>query len=124
MAEVSVLDQDLNGLGWTIKSLMDQNLAREDVHKIAAKLRGSLVVTESESDVSVTLVYGQRGVSIQNGAQPRPTATLQGDFEGLSQVISGQTGPIKAVLTGKIRAGGNLFKLLTMAKTLISRETS
>lgn len=124
MFEVAVLDQELNGLGWTIKSLMDQNLDREEVRKIAAKLRGSLVVTEKDSGVSVTLLYGQQGVSIQNGSQPRPTATLRGDFEGLSQVISGQAGPIKAVLTGKIRAGGNLFKLLTMAKTLISRETS
>jgi putative sterol carrier protein len=31
-------------------------------------------------------------------------------------------GPIKAVLTGKIKAGGNLLKLLKMAKAVIVKE--
>jgi putative sterol carrier protein len=124
MPEVQVLDDDLNGLGWTIKSLMDANLEHPDVQKSVKKVSGSLVVTEKDADVTVTLIFKQGELQIRNGAVEKPSATLAGGFEELSEVISGQIGPIRALLTGRIKAGGNLIKLLIMARALISRNKS
>lgn len=122
MAEVKVLSDDLNGLGWTVKSLVDQNLEQPEMAAAAAKIRGALAITESEAQVAVTLVFDGDGVSIENGARQKRSASLSGSFDQLSELISGQIGPIKALLTGKIKAGGNLLKLLKMAKVIITKE--
>lgn len=121
MTELKVLQEDLNGLGWTIKSLMDENLKRPEVYESIKKIKGALVVTESDANITVSLVFDRGALSICNGAVDKPSARLSGTFEGLSEVISGETGPIRALLSGKIKAGGNLLKLLKMAKALISR---
>jgi len=122
MSEVKVLDDDLNGLGWTLKSLLDQNLERPDVQKVVNKIEGTLVVTEKETDVSVTVSFHRGDLAIRNGAVQRPSASLSGGFEELSEVISGQIGPVRAVLTGRVKAGGNLIKLLGMARAIIARD--
>ena len=120
--EVVVLQDDLNGLGWTIKSLIDANLQRPEIQRIAGKIKGSLIITEQEADVTVTVVFNGGEIAIRNGAVEDPSARLAGTFEELSEVISGRTGPIRALLTGRIKARGNLFKLLKMASVLISQE--
>ncbi|MDQ7783072.1 MAG: SCP2 sterol-binding domain-containing protein [Desulfomonilaceae bacterium] len=122
MPEVQVLDEDLNGLGWTIKSLVDENLEHPEVQRSIKKISGSLVVTEKDSDVTVTLLFRQGELAVRNGAVEKPSATLAGGFEQLSEVISGQIGPVRAVLTGRIKARGNLIKLLAMARALISKD--
>ena len=122
MAEVKVLQEDLNGLGWTIKSLLDQNLEHEKVRRATEKIKGSLVVTESDAEVTVTLFFEHGELSIKNGSTLKPSAGLSGGFDELSEVISGQVGPIKALLTGRIKARGNLLKLLKMARAIITRD--
>ncbi len=122
MDEVKVLSEDLNGLGWTVKSLLDQNLEKAEVRRAASGIKGSLAITETGAGVSVTLLFELGELAIQNDVIEKPSARLAGDFEGLSEVISGQTGPIRALLTGKIKAGGNLLKLLRMARAIISRD--
>ena len=119
MTELKVLQEDLNGLGWTIKSLMDENLKRPEVYESIKKIKGILVVTEADADVTVSLIFDRGDLSICNGAKARPSARLSGSFLNLSEVISGEVGPIRALLTGKIKARGNLLKLLKMAKALI-----
>jgi len=122
MTEVRVLDEDLNGLGWAIKSLLEQNLERAEVRRGVEKIEGSLVVTEENADVTVTLFFQRGELAIQNNAVDRPTGRLSGGFEDLSEVISGQVGPVRALLTGRIKARGNLIKVLKMARAIISRE--
>jgi putative sterol carrier protein len=122
MEEVTVIGEDLNGLGWTIKSLMDQNLEKPGIYEKVRKIRGSLVVKETGADVTVTIFFLQGRFQIKNDAVERPSAYLAAGFEQLSEVTSGQIHPIKALLTGKIRARGNLIKLLQMARAVISRE--
>lgn len=122
MPEVHVLDDDLNGLGWTIKSLVDDNLEHPEVQRSIEKISGSLVVTEKDTQVTVTLLFRKGVLEIRNGAVERPSATLAGGFEELSEVISGQIGPVRALLTGRIKARGNLIKLLAMARALISKD--
>jgi putative sterol carrier protein len=122
MEEVTVIGEDLNGLGWTIKSLMDQNLGKPGVYEKVRKIKGSLVVRETGADVAVTVLFLQGRFQIKNEVIDRPSAYLAASFEHLSELTSGQVHPIKALLTGKIKARGNLIKLLKMARAVISRE--
>ena len=122
MAEVKVRGEDISGLGWTIKSLLDGNLEKpERWHKIK-KIRGSLVVRETGADVANTVFFNKGEIEIEDGAIAKPTAYVEAGFDELSELISGQVGPVKALITGKIKAGGNLLKLLAMAKAMITKE--
>jgi putative sterol carrier protein len=122
MTEVVVQGDDLNGLGWTVKSLMDQNLEDPNVLGKVKNIRGSLVVRETGADVAVTVFFERGEFSIQDGAIDKPSASLAGGFDELSELTSGQVGPVKALLTGRIKARGNLIKLLKMARAIITPE--
>lgn len=122
MPEVIVKEEDLSGLGWTLKSLIDDNIAKPEVWEKVKKIKGSLVVKETGADVIVTLFFERGEISIVNGASQKPSARLAAGFDELAAIASGQIGPIKALLTGKIKAGGNLIKLLKMAKAIINKE--
>ena len=123
MSEVEIRGENLNGLGWTLKSLLDDKLDQPEVINALARLRGTLVVTETEAGVSSTLFFQGGSLAIADGKVERPTAWLSGQFEPLSELISGQVGPVRALITRRISAGGNLIKLLAMAKVIISKET-
>ena len=47
---------------------------------------------------------------------------LEAGFIELADISSGHLGPVKALLTGKIKAKGNFIKLLEMSQVLISRH--
>ena len=119
MTEVQVIGEDLNGLGWTLKSLIDQNIRNAGVWDAVGKIRGTLVVKETSADVMSTVIFDKGALSIRDGAVDKPSAFLAGSFDELSEVTAGEIGPVKALLTGKIKAGGNLWKLLKMAKAII-----
>ena len=122
MAEVKIRGEDVSGLGWTIKSLIDENLKKSEIWSRVKNINGSLVVTESDSGVTNTVFFAKGVIEIQDGAIPKPSARVAGSFDALSELTSGQVGPIKAALTRKIKVGGNLFKLLKMARALIHEE--
>lgn len=123
MAEVKVKGEDLSGLGWTLKSLMDANIGKPDRWQKIRKIHGTLVVRETGADVAATISFEGDDIFIQDGAIDRPSAYLAAGFDELSEVAGGQIGPIRALLAGKIKARGNLLKLLRMAKAMISTET-
>ncbi len=122
MDKVKVKGEDLNGLGWTLKSLIDGNLEKPKVWESVKKIRGSLVVRETGADVAVTVFFDKGEIEIEDGAIKKPSAHMAAGFDELAELTSGQVGPIRALLTGKIKAGGNLLKLLKMAKAVIDRE--
>ena len=122
MREVKVKGEDLSGLGWTLKSVMDGNIQNREVWASIKSIKGSLVVRESGADVAVTVFFNKGEIEIENGAITKPTAYLAGGFDELSEVTSKQVGPIKALITGKIKARGNLLKLLKMANAIILSE--
>jgi hypothetical protein len=123
MAEVKVKGEDLSGLGWTLKSLMDANIGKPDQWQKIRKIHGTLVVRETGADVAATISFEGDDIFIQDGAVDRPSAYLAAGFDELSEVAGGLIGPIRALVTGKIKARGNLLKLLRMAKAIISTET-
>ncbi len=118
--EVMVVGDDLNGLGWAVKQLVDTNLADPAVRAQVARLAGSLAIREPAADVAVTLVFRRGLIAVQNGIAPRATAYLEAGFEDLAAVSSGQIGPVMAVLRGRVKARGNLWQLLKMSKALIT----
>ncbi|MDH4265235.1 MAG: SCP2 sterol-binding domain-containing protein [Deltaproteobacteria bacterium] len=120
--EVKVGKQELSGLGLILKQVMEETLQDPNTWKTIKKLKGNLVVREKESSVAVTISFNHGEVQIQNGAIDKPTAFVEGGFEELSEISSGQVGPIWALLRGKIKAGGNLLRLLKMSKVIINQK--
>jgi putative sterol carrier protein len=121
MAEVKIIGADLNGLGWTVKSLIDENLKKPDIRKRVKNIQGTLVMKETGANVAVTIYFDRGEIRIEDGGIPRPSARLAAGFDELAEIASGQIGPIRALLTGRIKVGGNLLKLLRMAKAIISK---
>jgi len=121
MIRVGVKGEDLNGIARTIKSLMEANFKDPSVCRSIGKVKGSLVVTEPATGVSATIFFNKGEVDIQNGTIARPSAFLEAGFEELAEVSSGQVGPFKALLTGKVKARGNYIKLLQMSKAVICK---
>lgn len=122
MAEVKIIGKELNGLGLTVKQLIDENIKHPETWKSIEKIEGSLVLREIDADVSVTIFFDKGEISIQNDSITKPSTYLEANFETLAEISSGQLGPIRALMTRKIKAGGNLLKLLRMSKALISLE--
>lgn len=124
MKEVCVLGSELNGLGMTIKQLIDQNLVNPKIWDKAKNLKGSLVIREADTGVAVTIFFRKGELQIQNDAIEKPSAYLEAGFDSLAEISSGEVGPIRALLTRRIKAGGNLLKLLKISQVLICKEES
>ncbi len=121
MNKVRVMGAELNGLGWVLKQIVDQTIQDPRVRESVRKIRGSLVVRETASDVAVTLWFENGDLGIQNDATQKPSAYIEAGFEELADISSGQIHPVIAVITRRMRAGGNLIKLLRMSKVMISQ---
>jgi len=120
VTEVKVKNgEELNGLGAMLKEIMDTNLKDPKKHKSIEKVKGSVVIKESTSGVAVTLHLDQGQLELQNDAIARPTARMEAGFENLAHISSGQLNPIVAMLTGKLKSGGNPLLLLKISKILV-----
>jgi putative sterol carrier protein len=111
--------EELNGLGVMLKEIMDTNLKDPKKHKNIEKVKGSVVIKESTSGVAVTLHLDQGQLELQNDAIAKPTAYMEAGFENLAHISSGQLNPIVAMLTGKLKSGGNPLLLLKISKILV-----
>jgi putative sterol carrier protein len=121
MSGIEISGGELNGLGMTLKQIIENNLKIADVKAKVETLKGTLVVRERQSKVAATIFFDKGTVKIQNDAVDRPTAFIEAGFLELADISSGRVGPIRAVLTRKIKASGNLIKLLKMSQSLITR---
>jgi putative sterol carrier protein len=120
MTEVKVKKgEELNGLGAMLKEIMDTNLKDPKKYKGIEKAKGSVVIKESTSGVAVTLHLDQGNLELQNDAIAKPTAYMEAGFENLAHISSGQLNPIVAMLTGKLKSGGNPLLLLKVSKIMV-----
>jgi putative sterol carrier protein len=120
MTEVKVKEgEELNGLGTMLKEIMDTNLKDPKKYKSVENVKGSVVIKESISGVAVTLRLDQGELELHNDAIAKPTAYMEAGFENLAHVSSGQLNPIVAILTGKLKSGGNLLVLLKISKIMV-----
>jgi putative sterol carrier protein len=120
MPEIKVKKgEELNGLGTMLKEIMDTNLKDPKKYKSIEKLKGSVVIKESTSGVAVTLHLNQGQLEMQNDAIAKPTAYMEAGFENLAYICSGQLSPIVAMLTGKLKSGGNPLMLLKLTNITV-----
>jgi putative sterol carrier protein len=120
MPEVKVKKgEELNGLGTMLKETMDTNLKDPKKYKSIEKLKGSVVIKESTSGVAVTLHLNQGNLELHNDAIAKPTAYMEAGFENLAYISSGQLSPIVAMLTGKLKTGGNPLLLLKISNITV-----
>jgi len=120
MTEVKVKQgEELSGLGTMLKEIMDTNLRDPKKYKSVERVKGSVVIKESSSGVAVTLHLDQGKLELQNDAIAKPTAYMEAGFENLAHISSGQLNPIVAILTGKVKSGGNPFLLLKVSKIMV-----
>jgi putative sterol carrier protein len=120
MSEVKVKEgEELNGLGLMLKDIMDTNLKDPAKYKSVEKVKASVVIKESTSGVAVTLCLDQGKLELQNDAIAKPTAYMEAGFENLAHISSGQLNPIVAILTGRLKSGGNPLLLLKISKIMV-----
>ena len=120
MSEVKVKEgEELNGLGLMLKDMMDTNLKDPAKYKRVEKVKASVVIKESTSGVAVTLCLDQGKLELQNDAIAKPTAYMEAGFENLAHISSGQLNPIVAILTGRLKSGGNPLLLLKISKIMV-----
>ena len=120
VAEVRVkAGQELNGLGSMLQEIIDTNLKDSKKYKSIERVKGSVVIKESTSAVAVTLHLRQGKLELENDAIAEPTAYMEAGFENLAHISSGQTNPVMAMLSGKLKAKGNPLLLLKIAKILV-----
>ena len=120
MSEVRMkAGEELNGLGTMLKEIMDTNLRDPEKYKSIEKVQGSVVIKESTSGVAVTLYLDRGKLELQNDAIPGPTARMEAGFENLAHISSGQLNPIVAMLTGRLKSGGNPLLLLKVSKIMV-----
>ena len=120
MLEVKVKEgEELNGLGKMLKDTMDTNLQDPKIYKRIEKLKASIVIKESSSGVAITLHFRQGEIEIQNDAIDKPNAYQEAGFENMAYVSSGQLNPTMALLTGKVKAKGNLLLLMKIAPLMV-----
>ncbi len=93
-------------LGHMLGGILETNLARREAASLARRLRGSLGVTAG--NMSVTLAFGERGVTITRGLSAGLKACIRGSLDGLLQVSLGK-GPMRAFLAGDVSFSGNPF---------------
>ncbi len=121
MSGKKINSEDLNGLALTLKQIIDGNLQNLQVREKVRKMKGKLVLKEKQSGISATIIFNKGEVTVRNDAATKSTAFIEAGFIELADISSGRLGPAKAFLTGKIKAKGNLVKLLRMSKVLICR---
>ncbi|MFC2050132.1 SCP2 sterol-binding domain-containing protein [Chloroflexota bacterium] len=120
MAEVKIKQgEELNGLGVMLKEIIDGNLKDPKKYRSVERLKASVVIREATSGVAITLNFKQGEVEMQNDAIDKPTAYMEAGFENLAYISSGQISPIIAMLTGKLKAGGNLLTLLKISNITV-----
>jgi putative sterol carrier protein len=120
MAVVKVKQgEELNGLGVMLKEIIDENLKDLKKCRSVESLNASVVIREATSGVAVTLHFKRGDIEMQNNAIDKPTAYMEAGFENLAYVSSGQLSPIKAILTRKLKAGGNLLTLLKISNITV-----
>jgi putative sterol carrier protein len=120
MAEVKVKEgEELNGLGRMLKETIDMNLRDPKIYKRVEKLKASVVIRESTSGVAVTLNFRQGEIEMQNDAIDKPSAYQEAGFENMAYISSGQISPTMALLTGKVKAKGNLLVLMKISPLMV-----
>lgn len=104
---------DASGMAIMIADLLADNLRDyRGRARVAALLRGSVVLTAADRDLSITLTFGRAGVSVADGAAAG-AAAMAGPWLAMSRVCSGRMSPLEAVARREltVTSGRSLWAL-------------
>lgn len=88
---------DASGMAVLLAELLQSNVADFPGRAlVAARTRGSLVLTASDRDLSITLDFGPGRIEVADGAQPGAPA-MAGPWLAMSRVCSGRISPLRAL---------------------------
>lgn len=105
--------EQANLLGLLIQGLLGDNLARAGCRRRVRSLQGRTVFVGA-GQMGVTLRFDEGGVTIATGSSGRPEASVRGSMTALLGMVTGQSGLVWPVLSGKVKIRGNPFLLLRM----------
>jgi len=117
---VRVGRDDASGFASMIADLLEQNIDDDALRaRVAGSIRGDVVLTASDQDLSVTLRFGPGRVLVMDGAE-EGAPTLAGQWLEMARVCSGRISPLAAVRarTLRITPGPNPIALAGAAFTM------
>lgn len=110
----------MNLVGYILRSLLERNLATEAGAKAFSKMKGRVLV--GASAMKLTLEFGGADLVISVGERGKPDARVCGDMATLLGVALGK-GMVGPVLSGKLKIGGKFWRLLRMIRLLKAEAT-
>ncbi len=91
-----------------VGGLMEENLRDfPSRQRVAARVRGAVVLTASDRDASVTLRFGPGVIEVLDGTEPG-APIISGPWLTLTQTCSGQGSPLQAWRRGELRVQNHL----------------
>jgi hypothetical protein len=112
--------EQMNLVGYILRSLLERNLATEAGAKAFSKMKGRVLV--GASAMRLTLDFSGPDLVISVGERGKPDARVSGDMTTLLGVALGK-GMVGPVLSGKLKVGGKFWRLLRMIQLLKAEAT-
>jgi hypothetical protein len=106
---------EMNLLGYILRSLVERNLETESGARVLKKMNRTVLV--GASDMRITLDFSGADLVMAVGQEERTDARVSGSMDTLLGVSLGK-GMVWPVMTGKLKVGGKVWRLLRMLKLL------
>lgn len=105
----------MNLIGYFLRDILRTGLSFEDRRKVARSLNSSILF--DVNGMLITVSFGREFIEIAQGAANQTSAKISGDLNALIEIALGDN-YLKYLITGRIKIGGNLFKLLKLIKLM------
>ena len=112
---------EMNLLGYILRSVIDRNLQSPTGQRTFQKMKGRVLVGASQ--MKVTLDFDGDDLQMSVGEQGKAQARVQGSMDTMLGVSLGK-GMIGPVLSGRLKVGGRVWRLLRMLKLLNAESPS
>lgn len=89
---------DASGMATLLADLLGDNLSDFPGRaRVAARTRGSLVLTAADRELSITISFGHGAIEVADGAAPG-APSMTGPWLAMSRVCSGRISPLRALI--------------------------
>ncbi len=105
----------MNLIGFFLHDLLKNNLKKGSCEEIARRMNGAFLFEASR--MQITLVFRKESIEIHPGKVAKINSRITGEMNDLLDVALGES-YLPLLFTGKIKIGGNIFKLLKLLKVL------
>jgi hypothetical protein len=96
---------DASGMATMLAGLLSDNLRDFPGRaRVAAQIRGALVLTASDRDLSITISFRRGDVEVADGTLPG-APTMAGPWLAMSRVCSGRISPLRALIDRELTLG-------------------